>query len=75
MERIYVGNLPFELSEEQLKDHFEAFGEIKEALLIKDKRTGRPKGFGFIEYVSEEAADVAIKKMRGISNTNKNSMV
>jgi len=65
MERIYVGNLPFELNEEQLKDCFQEFGEITEALLIKDKRTGRPKGFGFVEYATESDADLAISKMNG----------
>lgn len=65
MERIYVGNLPFELSETQLKECFQQFGEVKEALLITDKRTGRPKGFGFVEFASPEEAKHAIEKMDG----------
>ena len=61
---IYVGNLVF-VSEEDLKEAFEPFGEITEVRLIMDKFSGKSKGFGFIEMPSKEEAEKAIEEMNG----------
>ena len=47
--RIYVGNLPFEASEDQVRDLFSEFGAVESVSLISDRETGRPRGFGFVE--------------------------
>ncbi|MCJ7692668.1 MAG: RNA-binding protein, partial [Sedimentisphaerales bacterium] len=62
---IYVGNLVFDVSEDDLKEAFEPFGEITEVRLIMDKFSGKSKGFGFIEMPSKEEAEKAIEEMNG----------
>ena len=61
--RIYVGNLPWSVTLEKLKELFSSFGEIEEALVIANKYTGRSRGFGFITFKKDLDADNAIKKM------------
>ena len=63
--RIYVGNMSSEVTEEELKEAFKAFGEVTTVNIIKDKATGLPRGFGFVEMVSDEAAKAAIAGMNG----------
>lgn len=63
--KVYVGNLPFSVSDEDLKALFSSYGEISEAVLIKDKFSGRSKGFGFVTFSTEEAAEKAISAMNG----------
>lgn len=60
MKEIYVGNLPFDVTEADLRSHFEQFGQIDHLKLITDKFTGRSKGFGFIEFTSKEEAEKAV---------------
>ncbi|CBL45837.1 RNA-binding region RNP-1 (RNA recognition motif) [gamma proteobacterium HdN1] len=60
---IYVGNLAYGVSEEELKEAFGAFGEVASVSLIKDKFTGQSKGFGFVEMPNNSEADAAIKGM------------
>ena len=62
---IYVGNLVFDVSEDDLRGAFEQFGEITEVRLIMDKFSGKSKGFGFIEMPSKEEALKAIEEMNG----------
>ena len=62
---IYVGNLPFNATENELKEAFEQFGQVTEVRLITDKFSGKSKGFGFIEMPSKEAAEKAIEEMNG----------
>ena len=62
---IYVGNMPFDVTEEELKEAFAQFGEITEVRLIMDKFSGKSKGFGFIEMPSKEEAEKAIEEMNG----------
>jgi RNA recognition motif-containing protein len=50
---IYVGSLPFDLDEEELKEIFEEYGEVNSAKVITDKFTGKSKGFGFVEMMSK----------------------
>ena len=57
---IYIGNLPYDLSDDELRDLFGQFGEIASASVIRDRETGRSKGFGFVEMPSEAAGDEAI---------------
>ena len=64
--KIYVGNIPRETSEAEIKEAFEKFGEVSEVILIKDKYTNMLKGFGFIEMPQKEQAETAIKSMEGI---------
>ena len=62
--KLYVGNLPFSVDEEGLKKLFEGY-EVAEAALIKDKFSGRSKGFGFVTIEDEEASKKAISEMNG----------
>jgi RNA recognition motif-containing protein len=62
---IYVGNLSYNVSEEDLKTGFEAFGQVTSASIIKDKFSGQSKGFGFVEMPSKEEAQAAITGMNG----------
>ncbi|RCH54896.1 RNA-binding protein [Mucilaginibacter hurinus] len=57
---IFVGSLPYQLQEEDLRALFEPFGEVSSAKLIIDRETGRSKGFGFVEMADDEAAQAAI---------------
>lgn len=61
MNKIYVGNLPFKATESELQELFEQFGEIKEAVIIKDRYTEESKGFGFVTFDSPQAAQNALK--------------
>ena len=61
--KIYVGNLPFSVDDEKLREIFGEFGEISEATVIKDKFSGRSKGFGFVTFASKEGAEKAIAEM------------
>lgn len=61
--RLYVGNLPFDLSEDQLHELFSAAGQVASTKLITDFNTGRSRGFGFVEMKTEEEAQTAIDKM------------
>jgi cold-inducible RNA-binding protein len=62
---IYVGNLPRESNEEELKQLFAAFGEVATAAIIKDKYTGESRGFGFVEMADKTAAQAAITALNG----------
>jgi RNA recognition motif-containing protein len=58
--KLYVGNLPFEASRDDVRDAFAAFGTVYEVSLIEDRATGRPRGFGFVE-MDEAGAKAAIE--------------
>ena len=62
---IYIGNLSYNTTEDTLKALFAEFGEIESVKVIKDRFSGRPKGFGFIEMPSNSEADQAIKALNG----------
>jgi cold-inducible RNA-binding protein len=62
---IYVGNLLFDVTEDELKELFAPFGQVTEVRLIMDKFTGKSKGFGFIEMPSKEEAEKAIAALNG----------
>ena len=63
MKKIFIGNIPFSMSESQLRETFEEFGTIESCKLITDAETSRSRGFGFIEYSSVEEAEAAIEKL------------
>ncbi len=63
--RIYVGNLSSEITEEELRQEFEDFGEVESVNIITDKISGRPKGFGFVEMASKSEAEAAITSLNG----------
>jgi len=63
--KLYVGNLPDSATEQDLSDKFAAFGTVKSVKLITDRDTGRSRGFGFIEMMSEAAAHAAIDRLNG----------
>jgi cold-inducible RNA-binding protein len=62
---LYVGNLAYEVTDEDLKTAFQTHGEIESARVIMDRETGRSKGFGFVEMPKAEQAQEAIKALNG----------
>ena len=61
--KIYVGNLSYEVIEEDLRQEFVAFGEITSVSVITDKYSGRPKGFGFVEMASKAEGEAAVANL------------
>jgi len=61
--RIYVGNLPYSVTDEELRDTFGEFGELVSAEVVKDRFSGQSKGFGFVEMPNNSEADQAIKAL------------
>ncbi len=62
---IYVGNLPFVTTPEELRELFESYGEVISAKVITDRDTGRSRGFGFVEMESDSDANAAIAELNG----------
>jgi RNA recognition motif-containing protein len=62
---IYVGNLPRAVNENDLRETFQAFGEVSTAAIIKDKFSGESRGFGFIEMPNKDEAEKAISMLNG----------
>ena len=65
---IYVGNLPYSLTEEKMRSMFEQYGEVISAKLVMDRETGRMRGFGFVEMDNTDA-DAAIKALKQLEGT------
>jgi len=63
--KIYVGNLSYDVTEEELRQEFLAYGEVESVSIITDKYSGRPKGFGFVEMASKSEAEAAITGLNG----------
>ena len=61
-QKLYVGNLPFSVTEDQIRDLFSEHGEVQSVNIISDRDTGRPRGFGFVEM---EGADQAMEALNG----------
>lgn len=62
---IYVGNLPFQATEDELREAFGEYGEVSSASIITDRESGRSRGFGFVEMTSSEDAQKAISALNG----------
>ena len=60
--KLYVGNFPYSVDETQLRGIFSPYGEITELALIMDRDTGRPKGFGFVTFATQAAAEKALEQ-------------
>ena len=63
--KLYVGNLPYAASEDDIKAHFSKAGAVTSVALIKDRATGRAKGFGFVEMATADDAQKAISMFHG----------
>ncbi len=63
--KLYVGNLSYKVTEDDLKDLFKEFETVTEVNLVTDRATGRSRGFGFVEFSSGDDADKAIKSLNG----------
>ena len=67
MKKLFVGNLSFNTTESELEGAFGRFGKIAEAKVITDRMTGRSRGFGFVTFEADEAAQAAMSEMDGTS--------
>ncbi len=63
--RIYVGNLSYDVTEDELRQEFATYGEVTSVTLPSDKYSGRPKGFGFVEMPKQAEAEAAIAGLNG----------
>jgi len=63
--KLYVGNLPFTVQEQELKDLFSEYSSVSSVQLITDRETGRSKGFGFVEISDDDEASNAIQELNG----------
>ena len=63
--KLFVGNLPYTMTNEQLQEIFAAVGTVESASVIIDRETGRSKGFGFVEMSSDEEAQAAVTQLNG----------
>jgi RNA recognition motif-containing protein len=69
--RLYVGNLPYQLTTDELRDFFAGAGQVTDAAIIMDRDTGRSKGFGFVEFANEEDANRAQTMFNGAQLHNR----
>ena len=69
--RIFVGNLPFSATEDQLRQLFAAHGEVSSVSIVKDRFTDRSRGFAFVEMTAAESATLAITALTGTSMDNR----
>jgi len=74
MKSIYVGNISFETTNEQLRDLFSAHGDVKSVKLINDRDTGKPRGFAFVE-MDDDSAEDAITATDGVEFSGRNLRV
>ena len=72
---IYVGNLNYEVNENDLVEVFESYGTVNSSKIITDKYNGRSKGFGFVTMENEEEANTAIKELNGASSEERDMVV
>ena len=72
---IYVGNLPYAITDSDLEELFAAYGEVYSAKVIMDKPTGRSKGFGFVEMTNDTEAEAAIQALNESSVKGRNLKV
>jgi cold-inducible RNA-binding protein len=63
--KLYVGNLSYEITEDELREAFVPYGEVKSVSILSDRYSGRPKGFGFVEMSSKAEGEAAIAGLNG----------
>ena len=73
--KLFVANLDYSITDEELKGQFQAIGEVVEAVIIKDHTSGRSKGFGFVTMIDEGTAQLAIEKLNGVALMKRNIIV
>lgn len=73
--KLYVGNLSFRVTSEDLQEYFAAAGSVESANVVFDRETGRSRGFGFVEMASEDAANSAIAQFNGQEYEGRNLVV
>jgi RNA recognition motif-containing protein len=73
--KLYVGNLSFRVTSDDLQEHFATAGEVNSANVVMDRETGRSRGFGFVEMASEDAANNAIAQFNGQDYDGRNMVV
>jgi len=73
--RIYVGNLNFKTSDQEIRDAFAAHGEVEEVFIASDRETGRPRGFGFVTMRDAKEAQSAIEQLNGADLGGRNIVV
>jgi cold-inducible RNA-binding protein len=73
--KLYVGNLPYGVSEEDLKKLFSEAGEVQSVKIVIDQYSGRPRGFGFVEMTSQAEAEKAISLLNGKTLTDRTLIV
>jgi len=75
MKNIYVGNLDYNVTEDELRTAFEAYGKVDNVTVLRDRETGQPRGFGFVEMSNDEEAQKAITGTNGTQLGGRNISV
>lgn len=73
--KLFVSNLPFDTSEEELREVFERFGSVASVKIVLDRDTGRSRGFGFVAFESSSNAEEAMQQLDGFSMGGRNLVV
>jgi cold-inducible RNA-binding protein len=73
--KLYVGNLSFQTTSDELRDHFAQAGNVESASVVEDRMTGRSRGFGFVEMATPEEATAAIEQLNGKEFAGRNLTV
>jgi RNA recognition motif-containing protein len=73
--KLYVGNLSFRVTSDDLQEHFATAGEVSSANVVMDRETGRSRGFGFVEMATEDGANNAIAQFNGQEYDGRNMVV
>lgn len=73
--KLFVGSLPWGVDDAQLREAFSKFGEVTQATVLKDRQTGRSRGFGFVEFANDADGDKAIQEMNGADMDGRNIVV
>lgn len=73
--KLFVGNLPYSVNSDELREYFAQAGNVIDAVVIIDRNTGQSRGFGFVEFATEKEALSAIQKFDGSSFAGRNIVV
>lgn len=73
--KLYIGNIPFSISEKELTDLFSSVGNVQNVYIPSDKETGRPRGFAFVEMSSEDETHTAVNQLNGAEVGGRNIKV